>query len=84
MMVCFKRRKEVSSKLNKLHLIGLAFVGVGLFLVAMSDDSGAFGAVIDVSEGEDGPVLKVAMKTNLSAPVDDTPSAKVLPPGFEA
>lgn len=70
--------------MKPLQLVGLGLVGLGLVLVAMADDSGEFAAVLDLSESEDGPVLKLAMKTNLTPiPSDATGADVALPPGAD-
>lgn len=68
-----------------MHLIGVGLVVLGIIAIAMADDSGGFGAALELSDADDGPVLKLAMKTHLSTSASEaTVVDAVLPPGADA
>jgi len=62
-----------------MQMIGLGLVGVGAVLVFLWRVR-LLGAGVEISDGEDGPTLKIAMKTQLGEIVESNHSIPVSPP----
>jgi hypothetical protein len=67
--------------MSRMQMIGLGLVGVGLVVLFLSDDSGYFGAAVEISDGEEGPTVRIAMKTQLGESVESDHSIPVSPLG---
>jgi len=71
--------------MTRMQLLGIGLVGVGAFLLFLSDDSDYFAAIVEVEDCEDGPTLKLAMKTRLGDATNNTSSCpgRELPPSLQ-
>lgn len=67
--------------MKTLHLIGIGLVVAGVVVLAISD--GGFAGVVEISDSDEGPVLKVAMKTHLAPPDSDAATDPALPPATD-
>jgi hypothetical protein len=70
--------------MSRRQMLGLGLVGIGVVLLFLSDDSGYFGAAVEITDGEDGPTLKIAMKTQLGESLESSESTPVAPPELPA